>query len=161
MRKKCYICNTIGKDGLCSEHALLYRWDAGINGFRLRKRNTGSRYTTKDYHKSEIELTKIIEQVYGFENVLTSYRPLWAKSTKGVLLEFDIFIKSKNILIEYNGRQHYEYVPFFHKSYKIFEDQKKRDKRKKKLAIKNEMKLIVFKYDEPIFKDYIVNKIGE
>jgi hypothetical protein len=97
--------------------------------------------------------------VYGSKNIVTSYHPLWAESVKQVLLEFDIYIKTKKILIEYNGRQHYEYVPFFHGKKINFLQQKRRDSRKRRLAKKQGTSLIVIKYDEPIFKDYIINKI--
>ena len=159
MRDKCFICYQDGNDGLCAHHAKSYIWDSSIQGFRLKKRSLGSRYTQEEFHKSEIQLTKLIEQYYGAENVITSYHPIWAESNKKVLLEFDIYIKSKNILIEYNGRQHYEYVPFFHGTKKAFNEQKKRDNRKKRLAKKQGIELIVFKYTEPIFKDYVINKI--
>lgn len=159
MRDRCYICNRRGKDGLCYAHEASYMWDSSIQGFRLKKRNTGSRYTKSDFHKTEIKLTKILEQHYGTENVVTSYHPLWAVSKKDVLYEFDIYIKSKDILIEYDGRQHYEYVKFIQKKYKNFLAQKSRDKRKAKLAKKQGKTLILFRYDEPIFGDYVINKV--
>lgn len=159
MRNKCYICYKDGNKGLCSYHKTLYKWDSTIQGFRLKKKNRGSRYTKDSFHKNEIKLTKILEQVYGSKNIITSFHPLWAESLKKVLLEYDIFIKTRKILIEYNGRQHYEYVPFFHKSKIEFLRQKRRDKRKKNLAKKQGVFLLVIKYDEPIFKDYIINKI--
>ena len=159
MRTKCYICYKDGAKGLCSYHKILYKWDSAIQGFRLKKKNRGSRYTKDSFHKNEIKLTKILEQVYGSKNVITSYHPIWAESVKKVLLEYDIYIKTRNILIEYNGRQHYEYVPFFHSSYKEFLQQKRRDSKKKWLARKQGVQLIIIKYNEPIFKDYIINKI--
>ena len=158
-RDKCYICFQNCDKGLCSYHQTLYKWDSSIKGFRLKKKNRGSRYTKDEFHKNEIRLTKILEQVYGSKNVITSYRPLWALSLKGVLLEFDIYIKSKNILVEYNSDIHYKYTKFFHKTYINFVKQKARDKRKAKLAIKNKTCLIIITHDEPMFKDYIINKI--
>lgn len=159
MRDKCFICNKDGKNGLCSFHEIYYKWDSSISGFRLKKRNNGSRYTEVEFHNNEIKLTKIIEDVYGQKNTVTSYHPIWAESRKKVLLEYDVYIKNKNVLIEYNGRQHYEYVSFFHKTKKQYKQQRSRDTRKKRLAKKQGVQLIVFKFDEPIFKDYVVNKI--
>jgi hypothetical protein len=159
MRTKCYICYKDGNKGLCPYHKKIYKWDSSIQGFRLKKKNNGSRYTKTDFHKNEIKLTKILEQVYGSKNIITSYHPIWAESVKQVLLEYDIFIKTKNILVEYNGRQHYEYVPFFHSSYKDFLQQKRRDSKKKRLAKNQGVQLVIIKYDEPMFKDYIINKI--
>ena len=134
-------------------------WDSSIQAYRLKKRYRGSRYTKEQYHSSEIKLTRIIEAYYGDNNVHTSIHPIWAETDKGVLFEFDILIKSENILIEYNGIQHYEYTKFFQRTKKRFNDQKKRDKTKYKLAKENGYSVIVFKYDEPLFKDYVISKI--
>lgn len=45
----------------------------------------------------------------------------------GRCLELDLFNANLNIAIEYNGRQHYEYVNFFHGEMEEFEKQKVRD----------------------------------
>lgn len=156
---KCKICGYPANTNLCLIHNKIYVWDKSINGFRLKKRTAGSRYTQAEYHKNEIKLTKILEKLYGKKNIITSYHPIWALSKKKVLYEFDIYIKTKDVLIEYNGIQHYQYVSFFHQTKTKFLEQKKRDKIKNKLVKKNGKKLIVFKYNEPIFKDYIINKI--
>lgn len=158
-KSRCAICGWYNVDKLCKNHKKKYMWDSSIQAYRLKKRYRGSRYTNALYHKSEIELTRIIERVYGTDNVFTAVHPIWAVTDKDVLYEFDIYIKSKNILIEYNGIQHYKYTDFFQKTKKVFKEQKKRDKKKYKLAKKNGFSVIIFKYDEPLFKDYIINKI--
>ena len=156
----CLICKSPSKNKLCRRHDSKYMWDSTIKGFRLKKRNNGSRYTTLSFHKTETKLVKILERLFGLSNVITSYHPEWAISPKGVLLEYDILLKDKNILIEFNGRQHYEYVPFFHKSRNKFKLQQERDKLKKILAINNGYKLITIKHDEPITKSYIKARIN-
>jgi hypothetical protein len=45
-------------------------------------------------------------------------------------LEIDCFNEELRLGVEYNGRQHYEYVPFFHTSKEAFYNQKYRDKLK-------------------------------
>jgi hypothetical protein len=134
-------------------------WDSSIQGYRLKKRLHGSRYTDQKFHKNEIKLTKIVEAYYGTSNVVTSFHPMWAISPKQVLYEYDIYVKDRRLLIEYNGIQHYEYTPFFHHNERNFIRQQRRDKIKSVLAKENEFKLIVFKYDEPLFKDYVLNKL--
>jgi hypothetical protein len=161
--ERCKICLKPAKNGnsLCERHKSYYVLDEKINGYRLKKRKNGSstRYVRKKYHLHEISLTKVIERFYGASEVVTGYHPLWAVSKKGALLEFDIYIPSKNILIEYNGIQHYEFTPCFHETKTRFKEQQRRDKLKAKLAKKLEYKLIVFKYDEPLFEDYVINKV--
>jgi hypothetical protein len=136
-------------------------WDAKLKGFRLKKKNNGSRYTQDRFHRSETTLVKLLEDVYGKSNVFTSYHPEWAITRKRVLYEFDVYIPSKKLLIEYNGRQHYERVRFFHKTESEFKRQQFRDKAKEALAIVNNHRLIVFKYDEPITKNYIRSKLSQ
>jgi hypothetical protein len=160
---RCKICLKPAKngDGLCYVHKKVYVLDESIEGYRLRKRGNGSstRYIQKKFHQHEICLTKLIEQFYGPKNVVTGFHPLWAISTKGALLEYDIYIPEKRLLIEYNGEQHYQFTPCFHKNKTRFILQQRRDKRKARLANKNKYILIIFKYDEPLIKDYVINKI--
>ena len=80
-------------------------------------------------------------------------------SVTGSNLELDMFNKELRIACEYNGRQHYEFVPFFHKTKKRFNIQKRRDKLKKQFAESNHYKLVVFKYTEPITYNHVLNKI--
>lgn len=158
-KSKCVICKWFGKDGLCKRHSDIYMWDSSIQAFRLKKRSRGSRYTKEDYHKSEIKLTKFIEEYYGKNDVYTGVHPIWAVSDKKVLCEFDILIKSRKILVEYNGDQHYKFNKFFQKNRNKFYKQRYRDKKKYKLAEEHGYKVVIFKYDEPLFKEYILNKI--
>jgi len=160
--KYCAICHTACNESiLCERHKETYVYDPSILGFRLKKRYSGynSRYTGEKFHKNEIRLTKILEGYYGKTNVITSYHPLWAVSVCGVLYEYDILIKDKHLLVEYNGRQHYEYTQFFHKNKLAFEEQKIRDKIKADLAKINSYSLVVFKHDEQLTDDYVLYKI--
>lgn len=156
----CVICKKPGNT-LCNYHESLYMWDSEAQGYRLKKRNTGSRYTDLEYHKTEVFLTKTLEELYGKGNIVTSYHPKWAIGYRRVLLEYDILIIKEKILIEYNGEQHYKRSKFFHSTQKQFSEQRKRDKYKAKIAKLMGYKFIVFKYDEPLFKDYIATKILE
>lgn len=134
-------------------------WDSKLRGFRIKKRNTGSRYTQERYHKTETKLVKIVERIYGKDKVYTSYHPEWAVSEKSVLYEYDIYVPSRRLLIEFNGRQHYEFVPHFHKTMSNFKKQLRRDTIKKGLAFLNDYDLVIFRYDEPITKNFVLSKI--
>lgn len=157
----CILCNRHIQDDvdLCGYHLSEYMFDKRISGYRLKKRNRGTRYSGNKFHATETNLIKILEKKFGKEKIVVSYRPLWAKSAKNVLYEFDVHIVGTNILIEYNGIQHYEFVPFFHKTISSFEEQQKRDEHKKQLAIDNNFEIIVFKYTEPIVKSHVSNRL--
>lgn len=49
-------------------------------------------------------------------------------------LRWDFYIPSENLLIEYNGRQHYEFVTRFYKSLMDFREDLERDILKKKYS---------------------------
>jgi hypothetical protein len=61
-------------------------------------------------------------------------------------LELDLYNEELKLAIEYSGRQHYKYVPFFHKNYEDFLNQKYRDEIKKMLCKKNDIMLIEIPY---------------
>lgn len=104
----------------------------------------------RKYHKTENKLLEILKLIFGRDNVIASVHPLWAFSNKKVLLEFDIGVVSKKLLVEYNGIQHYEYPNFFHKTRQDFKDQVDRDELKAKQASDNGWKLLVIKYSEGV-----------
>ena len=58
-----------------------------------------------------------------------------------------IFLLPKyNVLIEYNGNQHYSFNSYFHKTLHDFHKQKHHDWLKRKYAISNNFKLISIPY---------------
>jgi len=156
----CLLCPfPADKDLLCQRHSKEYLWDESILGFRRKKRNFGSRYSQDKYHQHETKLIKILERYFGPKDIITSFRPIWALSNKGILYEYDIFIKSQKTLIEYQGKQHYRFSSFFHQDREDFLAQKERDVEKVRLAKLVKFKLTLFKYTEPLFEDYVINKI--
>lgn len=64
------------------------------------------------------------------------------------LYSYDFYLPTYNILIEYNGEQHYNYCSYFHKDKKDFQHQLERDQLKKEYAEKNGYKLLVIPYTD-------------
>lgn len=60
---------------------------------------------------------------------------------------FDFYLPEKEIMIEYNGRQHYEPIDFFGGE-KQFKLRKERDLEKQKFCDENNLKLIIFDYKQ-------------
>jgi hypothetical protein len=71
-------------------------------------------------------------------------------------LPFDFYLPKYNMCIEYNGLQHYKPFERFGGE-KAFESQKKRDAIKKEYCEKNNIMLLVIKYDQNV--NNILNKI--
>jgi len=80
-------------------------------------------------------------------------------------LELDGYSEEFSIAFEYDGKQHSEYIPHFHRNGKEdLEKQKKRDELKDRLCIKNAISLIripyTFSYTEPEkLKEYISTQL--
>ena len=67
----------------------------------------------------------------------------------------DLYNEELNLGIEVQGAQHYRYIPFFHKNYEAFLNQKYRDEMKKGLLEKVQINLIEIPYTVKL-KDYEV-----
>jgi hypothetical protein len=65
------------------------------------------------------------------------------------VLPFDFYLPDYNTCIEFQGRQHYEPIEFFG-GYNGFIKQQKRDNIKKKYCDKNDIKLLLIKYNDDI-----------
>lgn len=117
---------------------------------------------TKTLSKGEEVCKKFMEEYYGkkFHNV--RLKCLINPKTKRKL-ELDVYNEELRIAVEYNGRQHYEYTPFFHKSQRDFHNQVYRDRIKKRLCKENNIHLIIVKYDIPLenIPNYIKKKLPE
>lgn len=107
---------------------------------------------------SEELLYNVIKERYKKYDVIYQYRPDFLLSDKGGQMSYDIFISKLNIAIEYQGKQHFEPVDFFGGKNGFIETQK-RDKLKKELSKKNEIKLIYINYWEDITEELIKQKI--
>ena len=78
---------------------------------------------------------------YGFKDL---------KYVKSLRFDFGIIDDDGKLqyLIEYNGKQHYEYIEFFHRNLENLELYKLKDKIKKEYCAKNNIELIIIKYDQ-------------
>ena len=63
-------------------------------------------------------------------------------------LSYDFYIKKYNLLIEYNGGQHYEFTPFFHKDLHDFHRQLHHDWLKRKYARDKKIDLLIIPFWE-------------
>lgn len=116
--------------------------------------------------KLEAELAEyLISSGIDFQQQVT-YKDCVDK--KNLRYDFLIKINDEEFLVEVNGKQHYQHIPYFHKDIEDFEKQIKHDKMKYEHANEKNIPLLIIKYDEPIVKtfetyieenEYIKNKI--
>lgn len=105
----------------------------------------GGKHTRKDSY-GEIQVKNILEGLgvkYKQEKLITV--PIWGKDH---LIRADFYLPKQNCIIEFNGRQHYEYMPEYHKSEGSFKYQQERDKELEKYCLKNNINLLVFRYED-------------
>lgn len=75
-------------------------------------------------------------------------------------LELDGYCSDLNIAFEYNGKQHYEFMPYFHKSHVDFEKQIERDNRKAEECQRAGINKLDIPYLEATNKKYLTKFIS-
>ncbi len=108
--------------------------------------------------KSDIKKRKQIKESKGekickdvatklFKKPFIKIRPDCLRNDEtGRNMELDVYNDDLKLGIEYNGRQHYEYLPYFHKDYNTFLKQKYRDELKLKKCQENGIQVIIVPY---------------
>lgn len=95
-----------------------------------------------------------------FKSVEHEYKISYDDGSYGFL---DFFIPSENTAIEFNGRQHYEWIPYFHHSISDFSSQQKRDAKKREYCMSHKIRLIEIdgriRDYKNITEDYILSLI--
>ena len=123
----------------------------------------------KQQSKGEAECQRIVEEMFGVPFETQVRLPELLNPLTKQLLEIDIYYENDGHLegcvgfrglgIEYHGRQHYEYVPFFHKKGpKDLQYQQWKDNLKVDLCDKHGIYLITVPYTVPVnrIKEYIL-----
>ena len=112
--------------------------------------------------KGEVECRRVLSLI--FNKPFHKDRPSFLNNpvTGGIFnLELDCYEKELGIACEYNGRQHYDFIPFFHKNKEAFMNQKYRDDMKRRLCKDEDVFLIEVPYTIDIgnIEDHIVTKL--
>jgi hypothetical protein len=87
----------------------------------------------------------------------------WLINKEGYNLELDGFNSDLKLAFEYNGIQHYKFIPFFHNTIYEFNKLKDHDKLKHELCYLNNVKLISIPYNISILElvDFIYKKLDD
>ncbi len=113
--------------------------------------------------RGEIECRNVLEKI--FNKPFTKIRPNFLKNevTGGYNLEIDCYNDELKIGVEYNGIQHYKYIPYFHKNKEAFYNQKYRDEFKRRMCKDNGVFLIEVPYTVKIenIENYIVRELDK
>ncbi len=112
---------------------------------RTGVRRSGSK--TSNYKREEI-CRKILEEY--FDDYFPTVRPKFlANPETGYPLELDGYNARLNLAFEHNGKQHYTYPNYFHKTKDEFEKQVRRDQWKHQRCIELGISVIIIPYHVP------------
>jgi hypothetical protein len=134
--------------------------DRSKHNFRSVSKSKDSK-DSKD-SKGEIECRRVLRKIFNRE--FGKIRPDFLKNyiTGNMYnLEIDCFDDKLKLGVEYNGRQHYEYIPFFHKTKDSFYNQKYRDDMKRRLCNDNGIILVEVPFSVKIhdIEKYIIDQL--
>ena len=84
--------------------------------------------------KKELEIANCLNNILGENSYMNEFTWNWLVNDKtNRLLYCDFYIPCLNLVIEYNGEQHYKFEKYIHKEYSNFKEQQYRDNLKYKL----------------------------
>lgn len=149
---------------ICIVGLLIYNFVSGATGTYVDHSNliwslfsapgpSPSRDSHSERHhgtsSGEAECRRVAEKLTGF--AFPKQRPSFLRNVvTDSNLELDCYCPELNVAIEYNGRQHYEYTPYFHASRDAFNTIRYRDEMKARLCRENGVSLIVVPYNVPV-----------
>lgn len=116
--------------------------------------------------KGELECRRVLEELFSrsFNKARPDFlrNPVTSQGSDSNNLELDCYNPELKLAVEYNGIQHYKYIPYFHKSKDAFQNQKYRDYMKKEMCEKNGITLIDVPYTVkvPEIKSFLLNKLS-
>jgi very-short-patch-repair endonuclease len=111
--------------------------------------------------RGETELGELLKREFPHHHVFAQY-PIKVESNRGrATLYLDYCIPTLLLAFEADGRQHEEYIPFFHKDSRTFLRGRNNDKRKTQWLQDHGYTLIRFSHREKIDQESLRRKIAQ
>jgi hypothetical protein len=122
----------VGKRGTASS------WNSVMHTLSMRSKNKNFVYHTIPNHASETHGSSILERKTRiileriFNKPFVKIRPdFLVNELTGKNMEIDLYNDELGLAVEVQGKQHYKYTPYFHRSEEVFQNQQARDQLKK------------------------------
>lgn len=112
--------------------------------------------------KGEKKCREVLERI--FKRPFHNKRPLFLfNNITGKPLEIDCCNEDLKLGVEYNGKQHYQYVAGLHKNYDAFRNQQYRDEKKQRLCDENNFRLITVPYtiEENNIEEFLIAELSK
>jgi hypothetical protein len=128
----------------------------------IYNKKSNSKASPPKESKGELECRKVLQEL--FKKPFGKDRPNFLNNpvTGGNFnLELDCYCPELRLAVEYNGVQHYKYIPYFHKNQEAFTNQKYRDYMKRTMCKDNNVSLIEVPYTVkvPDIKNYLIKEL--
>ena len=119
-------------------------------------------YKNKGDSSGETECRRVLEKI--FKKKFDKKRPDFLRNPitgNNFNLELDCYNEELRLAVEYQGCQHYKYIPFFHKNKEAFYNQKYRDLFKRQKCVENKITLIEVPYTvkNKNIEFFLINKL--
>ena len=119
--------------------------------FELR-REFGVKRKAESRSNAQWKLGRLLCKIYGRNNIFEDY-PLPSCGN----VSWDFWVPHQEVAFEFHGRQHDEFVKFFHGTKAGFMQQKASDRKKAQIAEENGIKLIIIR--EGDFKNWTFEEL--
>lgn len=104
--------------------------------------------------RGQASLVSLMKKLLPNEEIICEY-PI------GERLRLDVYCPKYQLAVEYHGRQHFEYIEFFHSDAQGFDEHYKRDMRKVELCKEKGIALVVFRYNDLLTEDIVFERLME
>ena len=154
--------NRVGKNGTYTSFDQYKKY---LN-YLPRKKQEETRVKSKGDSKPELLCRDVLESYFNMP--FSKARPDFLRNPvtgNKHNLELDCYNPNLRLAVEYNGAQHYKYIPFFHRNYDAFTNQKYRDELKRRICADNGITVLEVPYtvkysNIPAFIMGNLNKLG-
>ena len=100
------------------------------------------------FHKKAKEL---LDNIFPYDRILEEVSLPGSKTDRRkTILRADLFIPNRDLMVEVHGEQHYKFNTFFYKNKLSFYKAKIRDVDKAEWCVINNIRLVIFNYNEDI-----------
>jgi len=149
--RTCWVCADGIKSGfLCERHRKKYIYYKKYNMVVLKPRK-----------KVSEGQTMVFRTVRDVVNGCVFKEPVFQEIVFPFLLyrRFDIAVPGKKLIIEYDGRQHFQFNKMMHKTKQKFEEYKRNDRIKEAIAKENGWRVVRFNYKQLEDDNYVRQEI--
>lgn len=138
-------------------------WSTSYNYSPTNSKPTSQRRAPKE-SSGEKECRRVLQNI--FNKPFKNCRPDFLRNnvTGGLFnLELDCYEPSLKLGVEYDGAQHYKYIPFFHRNKEAFRNQQYRDEIKQMLCKQNNVNLIRVPYTVKVdeIENFLKKRLSE